>query len=119
MATLAIQKPKVCLRVAEYFTTISFAGAAAAVFGLFGMVAARALVVSDIQTNYKALSAGGVAAVNSLRQSIDTAAANWLGIAALNVAVCAVFFGAARLAKIILDDAADSDPAKKRGHGKE
>ncbi|MGQ5356490.1 hypothetical protein ACULML_17745 [Xanthomonas arboricola pv. corylina] len=109
LVALAINKPKICLRVAEYFTTISFGGAAAAVFGLTGMVAARALVLSEINANYKALSAGGVAAVDSVRQSIDSAAGNWLGIAALNVAVCIVFIGAARLSKMILDDQSEGE----------
>lgn len=118
LAALAVKKPRVCLRISEFFIGITFGGLSAGIFGLAGLGTAKMLVMSDIQTHHKILTVGGTAGVDAIRSTLDSAVWSWMGIAAFWLAVCATFVAAERLSQMVLDDHAEAERvgANDKGH---
>ncbi|MCC4588727.1 hypothetical protein LL962_16735 [Xanthomonas sp. NCPPB 1067] len=118
LAALAVKKPRVCLRISDYFIRITFGGLSASVFGVAGLGTANMLVKSDLQTHQKILTAGGSAGVDAIRSTLDSAVWSWMGISAFMLALCATFVAAERLSQMVLDDHAEAERvgANNEGH---
>ena len=56
---LAMNKPRVCIRVADFFKPFCLGAIFASTFALMGLVTARAIVLGSIKENQAALSVGG------------------------------------------------------------
>ncbi len=116
---LAMNKPRVCIRVADFFKPLCLGAAFAGAFALIGLVTARAVVLGSIKDNQAALSVGGATAVDAVRTSLDSGVFYWLGYAVAPMVMFGILVAADRLSQMVLRDAADRDTAEKRSHGQE
>lgn len=114
---LAMNKPRVCIRVADFFKPLCLGATFANSFALIGLVTARSIVLGSIKDNQTALSVGGVAAVDAVRTSLDSGVVFWLGYAVAPMVLFGILVAADRLSHMVLRDAAGSDAAEESSHG--
>ncbi|UXA53384.1 hypothetical protein M0D45_00825 [Xanthomonas prunicola] len=116
---LAMNKPRVCIRVAEFFQPLCLGAAFAGASALLGFVTARAIVAGAIQQHRAALAVGGEKAVEAVRTSLDSGLPIWGGYAFAPMVLYGIMLAASRLSEMILSDAAQGDATKERDHGQE